>query len=77
MRQGTVSPSAIVCPSADDWIVTLIGSEGSVCHRRVSPSTLTKEQAEAAVLKSVRIARETFRKVSSRRMSDRTIVPTW
>lgn len=69
--------AAIVAPSQDDWVVTLVGPDGSICHRRVSPSTMSKEQAEATVLKACRLPREFFRRIDSRRMSDRTIVPAW
>jgi hypothetical protein len=69
-----VHPSAIVAPRDDDWVVTLVGPDGSVAHRRISAGPVDQGRAEDVAIKSTHLPREFFRSVSSRRWNDRTIV---
>lgn len=64
----------IVAPSDSDWIVVMRLEGGEIVPRRVSPSTLPKEEAQRRAILSLGARRHLVRDATIRRAGDRTIV---
>ena len=68
---------AVVMPDGSDWLVTVVPRSGPVRNRRISPGTITEDQAVEIALSVERLRRDQLRDLSVRRVGDRRLeVPT-
>lgn len=63
-------------PADSDWVVSIRYRDGVVRQRRISPGTITQDQALSFALASDRRRVEEIEWTATRRASDRTVEPT-
>jgi len=61
-------------PSENDWIVTLVTTEGLIINRRISPSTIDESTAVRYAMSASQIRISNLDSYSVRRASDRSLV---
>jgi hypothetical protein len=63
----------VFSPSDSDWVVSIVYSDGTVRHRRMTPGTITEEQAVGyAIAADARPISDAVR-IECRRASDRKV----
>jgi hypothetical protein len=73
MMQGLRSVAEVFAPSDSDWVVTIVHRNGAVRNRRISPGTVTEEQAVAFALAAERVGMAQIDFARARRASDRSL----
>ena len=64
---------AIFMPDGNDWLVTLVTKAGRVANRRVTPSTISREQALRCALLSEGLKPHEIADADIRRVGDSSV----
>jgi hypothetical protein len=68
--------ASVFHPSDSDWVVSIRFRDGVIRQRRISPGTITEDQAINYALAAERKSIHAVEWLAARRASDRTIEPS-